>query len=80
MFTSEPRDDGFMALHENGRAVAHVETHALTETNDPNLRVQKRIATPLEPDKVRIHFTGYRFTFAELEAFLAELEGLAQKK
>lgn len=73
MYTFLEREDGFLVVHENERAVAHVDTKVITETNDPRLKAQEQVVTPLAKDQWRVHFTGYKFTPQELAMFLKEL-------
>lgn len=80
MFTFTKCDDGLHAENQDGRTVAHVETKILSETADPNLRVQKKVETPLAKEDWRIHFTGTKLTAAEAEAFLQELSAQTDKK
>jgi hypothetical protein len=54
--------------------IAHVQKYNLSETADPNLRVQKKIVTPVPYGNWIIHFTGTKLTLNELEAFMDKLE------
>jgi hypothetical protein len=73
MYLFESREEGFFVSHENGRGVAHVTTKTIGETNDPNLKVQKRVETPLPREKWQVHFTGFKLSPAEVEAFVKGL-------
>ena len=71
-FRIEKRDDGFVVLRVADDAmIAHVETRAISETNDPNLRMQQKIVKPLHQDAWKIHFTSARITPKEAEEILA---------
>jgi hypothetical protein len=66
-------DEGFHVNAADGRAVAHVYCRTVGETNDPNLRVQKREVTAWPREKWHVHFTGRRLTLGELGQFLDEV-------
>ena len=72
-YTFQPRDEGLLAIAPDGRVVAHIETRIITESNDPNLRVQKITVTEIPKEKWKIHFTAMRLTVSELQVFLTEL-------
>lgn len=76
MFTFEDRDEGYMAYTAQGRGVAFVETRKLTETNDPNLRVQKKVAEELPRDRWLLRYTAAPLTRADNAALLAQVAEL----
>lgn len=78
MFTFLDREEGLLVLDSNGRGVAHVDTKAVTETNDPNFRVQKRSVSPLPVEEWRVHFTGTKLSMVDLEAFVSKLKQQAK--
>lgn len=73
MFKFEPRDEGLLAVTQDGHSAAHIETRIVGETADPNLRVQKRTVKSLPQEQWRVHFTGYKFSPAEVQVFAEEL-------
>lgn len=73
MYNFTHRDEGLFAEHENGKGIAHIDTKIISETNDPNLKIQQKVVTPIAREEWRIHFTGHKFTPGELEAFVKEL-------
>jgi hypothetical protein len=73
-FIFEERDEGLFVSEEGGRGVAHVETRTISENNDPRFKHPEITVTELPREKWRIHFTGRKFTPAEVSAFMAALE------
>jgi hypothetical protein len=73
VFTFHPTDDGLHAVHTDGRTIARIDTRVLGENNDPRLKVPEKTVTPIPKDKWSIHFSGARFTPAEVKAFIDEL-------
>jgi hypothetical protein len=58
---------------EGGRGVAHVETRAIHENNDPRFKHPEITVTDLPPEKWKIHFTARKLTPGELQDFLTAL-------
>jgi hypothetical protein len=79
MYTFEKRDEGFLVIHENGRAVANVDTQKIEVWDHVDGDPKKdKLATPkkvtIKLPKPFIHFTAYRFTPGELDAFVTEVD------
>jgi hypothetical protein len=72
MFHFEKRDEGLLAIREDGRAVANIDTRTIGWTNNPKLKEQERVDTILPKAKWRYHFTAFKLEHAELEQLVLE--------
>ena len=74
MFDWQERDEGFLLVrNSDGKAVAHIDTKTIGETNDPNLRVQQRIEKKIPREEWRVSFTAVGLKPGEIKALLDEL-------
>lgn len=57
-------EGGLVTCEVTGRSLCRIHVRRIDSSNDPNLRVQKNVAVPL--DEPYVHFTGAKLTCTEL--------------
>lgn len=74
MFTFEKTDEGFQVFTADRRAVATVDCCRVEFTDEKGtLKVPRKVADKWPREKWAVHFTGHKFSLAQVAALLDEL-------